>query len=80
MKQLFFYLSILFLVSCRKSFDNSNQVNKIVLPSYTETGANTFGFMLNKKITVSLESFFKACSQLINMRKFFIIRFNGIVL
>ena len=50
MKQLFFYLSILFLVSCRKSFDNTNQVNKIVLPSYTETGANTFGFMLNNNV------------------------------
>ena len=50
MKRLLFYLSLVLFVSCKKTFDNSNQLNKIVLPSYSETGANTFGFMLNNTV------------------------------
>ena len=36
-----------FLSSCYKDFDNTSQVSKIVLPPCTDTGANTFGFMMN---------------------------------
>ncbi len=50
MKQLFLGLCLLTFLSCRKNFDNTNQIRKIVLPNYTETGANTFGFMLNTSI------------------------------
>lgn len=50
MKQLIFGLCILSMLSCRKHFDNSNEIDKIVLPNYTETGANAFGFMLNNTI------------------------------
>ncbi len=50
MKRLLIFLSLVLFASCKKTFDNSNQVNKIVLPSYSETGANTFGFMLNNTV------------------------------
>ena len=50
MKKLLIGLSILFIFSCRKSFDNTSEISKIVLPNYTETGANTFGFMQNNAI------------------------------
>ena len=50
MKKLLFGLCILLIFSCRKSFDNTSEISKIVLPNYTETGANTFGFMLNNNV------------------------------
>ena len=50
MKKLLFGLCILLIFSCRKSFDNTSEISKIVLPNYTETGANTFGFMQNNSI------------------------------
>jgi len=50
MKQLIFCISIISLFSCKKIFDNTKEVNKIALPVYTETGANTFGFLYNNTI------------------------------
>lgn len=50
MKRLLFFLLLILFASCKKTFDNSNQVSKIVLPNYSETGANTFGFMLNNSV------------------------------
>lgn len=50
MNKFFLGLCILLFFSCSKRFDNANDINKVVLPQYTETGANTFGFMLNNSV------------------------------
>lgn len=50
MKKVFIILIIIFHFSCTKSFDNSNQLGNILLPAYTKTGANTFGFMLGNSV------------------------------
>ncbi len=50
MKRLILYLILFFLASCKKNFDNTSEINKIVLPNYSESGANTFGFMLNNSV------------------------------
>ena len=47
MKPLLFLMLLFFFISCRKKFDNTNQVSSVLLPPITDTGANTFGFMLN---------------------------------
>jgi hypothetical protein len=51
MKKLLLILMIATsLFSCRKTYDNTNDTNKIILPQYSEAGSSTFGFMLNNSV------------------------------
>lgn len=54
-------LSILFLVlvGCNKDFDNTNKVNEIKLPDYSETGGITFGFLLNDSVWTNYGHYYR---------------------
>jgi len=44
-----FTISVL-LISCKKDFDNSNAINQIKLPDFTESGKTIFGFKMNDSV------------------------------
>lgn len=53
MKNIFLLLFPIVLLSCEREYDNMDAVDKIVLPPYTETGANSFGFLFNNKVFIN---------------------------
>ena len=50
MKYILICIAIICLSACHKIYDNTNQVNKIILPAFSENGAGTFGFIFNKSV------------------------------
>lgn len=54
---LFFSLSFMLLTSMKCKKDNQDP-NKEQLPAITQTGANTFGFLLNGEVYLPTKSFF----------------------
>jgi len=59
MQQLLFILTLITIVGCNKDFDNSNKVNEIKLPDYSESGSTTFGFLLNGSVWTNYGHYYR---------------------
>ena len=59
MQQLLFILTLITIVGCNKDFDNSNKVNEIKLPDYSESGSTTFGFLLNDSVWTNYGHYYR---------------------
>jgi hypothetical protein len=58
MKKNYFILLTLILIGCKKNFDNTNNISELKLPAYSETGAQTFGFLLNDSVWTNFGKYF----------------------
>lgn len=59
MRQLLSILTLLTFASCNKDFDNSNKVNEIKLPDYSENGNTTYSFLLNDSVWTNYGHYYR---------------------